>query len=61
MLLAALAVFCKRMLVLFWVDSYLGCFLDRDEFMVCNAAHIIAYYDGRERGETYYTIKKARE
>ena len=36
-------------------------FLDRDEFMVCNAAQIIAYYDGRERGGTYYTIRKARE
>ena len=32
-----------------------------DEFMVCNAAQIIAYYDGRERGGTYYTIRKARE
>lgn len=40
---------------------YPRCFLDRDEFMVCNAAQIIAYYDGRERGGTYYTIRKARE
>ena len=40
---------------------YPRCFLDRDEFMVCNATQIIAYYDGRESGGTYYTIKKARE
>ena len=28
---------------------YPRCFLDRDEFMVCNAAQIIAYYDGKRR------------
>ena len=40
---------------------YSRCFLDRDEFMVNHASCIIAYYDGRERGGTYYTVKKARE
>lgn len=40
---------------------YPRCFLDRDEFMVSHASCIIAYYDGRERGGTYYTVKKARE
>lgn len=39
---------------------YPKCFLDRDEFMVENASCLIAYYDGRERGGTYYTVKKAR-
>lgn len=39
---------------------YPRCFLDRDEFMVENAAYLIAYYDGREKGGTYYTVKKAR-
>lgn len=39
---------------------YLRCFLDRDEFMVENASYLIAYYDGREKGGTYYTVKKAR-
>ena len=39
---------------------YPRCFLDRDEFMVENASYLIAYYDGREKGGTYYTIKKAR-
>ena len=40
---------------------YPRCFLDRDEFMVENASYLIAYYDGREKGGTYYTVKKARE
>lgn len=39
---------------------YPRCFLDRDEFMVENALYLIAYYDGREKGGTYYTVKKAR-
>ncbi len=39
---------------------YPRCFLDRDEFMVENASYLIAYYDGREKGGTYYTFKKAR-
>ena len=38
---------------------YTRCFLDRDEFMVENASHLIAFYDGREKGGTYYTFKKA--
>ena len=39
---------------------YPRCFLDRDKFMVENDAYLIAYYDGREKGGTYYTVKKAR-
>ena len=39
---------------------YSRCFLDRDKFMVENASYLIAYYDGREKGGTYYTVKKAR-
>ena len=38
---------------------YTRCFLDRDEFMVKNASLLIAFYDGREKGGTYYTFKKA--
>ena len=39
---------------------YPRCFRDRDEFMVENASYLIAYYDGRGKGGTYYTVKKAR-
>ena len=38
---------------------YTRCFLDRDEFMVENVSLLIAFYDGREKGGTYYTFKKA--
>ena len=38
---------------------YTLCFLDRDEFMVENASLLIAFYDGREKGGTYYTFQKA--
>lgn len=38
---------------------YTRCFLDRDEFMVENASLLIVFYDGREKGGTYYTFKKA--
>ena len=41
-------------------DSYYPrCFLERDEFMVNNASSLIAYYDGREKGGTFFTIRKA--
>ena len=39
---------------------YPRCFLDRDEFMVSHSSRLIAYYDGREKGGTFYTIRKAR-
>ena len=35
------------------------CFLERDEFMVNSASLLIAYYDGRMKGGTFYTIRKA--
>lgn len=38
---------------------YPRCFLERDEFMVNHSSMLIAYYDGRERGGTYYTVRKA--
>ena len=38
---------------------YPRCFLERDEFMVINSSRLIAYYDGREKGGTFYTICKA--
>ena len=38
---------------------YPRCFLDRDEFMVNNSSLLIGYYDGREKGGTFYTIRKA--
>jgi uncharacterized phage-like protein YoqJ len=46
--------------VLLLSESYYPrCFLERDAFMVDNSSMLIAYYDGRERGGTFYTVKKA--
>ena len=38
---------------------YTRYYLERDEFMVDHSNLLIAYYDGREKGGTYYTVKKA--
>ena len=35
-------------------------FLDRHDYMIYNPSYLIAYYDGRGKGGTYYTVKKAR-
>ena len=41
-------------------DSYYPrCFLDRDVFMVSHSSRLIACYDGREKGGSFYTIRKA--
>ena len=48
-----------RVLIILSEYYYTRCFLDRDEFMVENASLLIAFYDGREKGGTYYTFKKA--
>ena len=40
---------------------YDRCFLARDEFMVSHCSRLIAFYDGRNRGGTFYTIKHARQ
>lgn len=43
-------------------NSYFSrCYLERDEFMVDNSNLLIAYYDGREIGGTFYTVKKAKK
>ena len=42
-------------------DHYFDrCFLARDEFMVRNSSRLIAFFDGRGRGGTFYTVRYAR-
>lgn len=36
------------------------CFLTRDRYMVNHSERIIAVYDGRKTGGTYYTVKYAK-
>lgn len=38
-----------------------NCFMKRNQFMVSQAQRVIAVYDGRERGGTFYTIQYARK
>ena len=40
---------------------YPRCFLERDVFMVKNSSLLIANYDGRRKGGTFYTIERAKE
>lgn len=40
-------------------NYYTRCFLDRDDFLVENSSMIVAYYDGRNRGGTFYTMNQA--
>lgn len=40
-------------------DYYEGCMLDRNRHLIDYSNHCVAYYDGRERGGTAYTVKYA--
>ena len=39
---------------------YKGCLLVRNDFMLSHAGRIVACYDGRRRGGTFYTCNRAR-
>lgn len=39
---------------------YKGCLLVRNDFMLSHACRIVACYDGRRRGGTFYTCNRAR-
>ena len=49
---AALIKICSR-------RYHTRCFLDRDDCMVNDSNIIIACWDGRKKGGTYYTVNKA--
>lgn len=38
-----------------------GCLLRRNDYMLAHASGLIAYYDGKPKGGTFYTIRKASE
>ena len=41
-------------------DKYFkGCLLRRNDFMLENSSRLIAYYNGDEKGGTYYTCRRA--
>ncbi len=39
---------------------YKGCLLHRNDYMVNHSSYLIAWYDGKPKGGTYYTCRKAR-
>ena len=41
-------------------DYYLRCYLDRDRYMVDHSSMLIACYDGRKKGGTFWTVNYAR-
>ena len=40
---------------------YKGCLLRRNDFMLQHSNYVIAYYDGKQKGGTYYTCREARK
>ena len=36
-----------------------GCFLRRNDYMVCHCSRLISWYDGKPKGGTFYTCRKA--
>ena len=40
---------------------YKGCLLRRNDFMLQHSNFVIAYYDGKQKGGTYYTCREARK
>lgn len=39
---------------------YNGCFLKRNDFMLDHVAVLLAYFDGKPKGGTFYTVRNAR-
>ena len=38
-----------------------GCLLRRNDYMLAHASGLIAFYDGKPKGGTFYTIRRASE
>lgn len=37
-----------------------GCFLRRNDFMIDHAAALVAYFDGKPKGGTFYTVRRGK-
>lgn len=42
-------------------EYFKNCMLIRDDFLIDNSSLVIAYFDGRKKGGTAYTVKKAEK
>jgi uncharacterized phage-like protein YoqJ len=38
-----------------------GCLLRRNDYMLAHSSGLVAYYNGKQKGGTFYTIRKANE
>ena len=41
-------------------DYFRGCLLRRNDYMLSHSCSVIAYYDGKPKGGTFYTVRKAK-
>lgn len=42
-------------------DYFRGCLLRRNDYMLSHSCGVIAYYDGKPKGGTFYTVRKAEK
>ena len=42
-------------------DYFNGCYFKRNDYMLSHSGSVIAYFDGKPKGGTAYTYRKARE
>lgn len=46
--------------ILLGENYYQGCLLRRNDYMLAHSNQVIAYYDGENKGGTFYTCRKAQ-
>ena len=51
----------KLLLLAVVVIVFKGCLLRRNDFMLEHSCGVIAYYDGKPYGGTFYTCREARK
>lgn len=47
------------MVVVLSGNYFRGCLLRRNDYMLSHSCGVIAYYDGKPQGGTFYTVRKA--
>ncbi len=56
------AILCKAdKTILLSENYYKGCLLRRNDYMLSQSCCLVAYYDGKNEGGTFYTCRKALE
>ena len=47
--------------ILLCENYHQGCLLRRNDYMLAHSSGLVAYYNGKQKGGTFYTIRKANE